>query len=214
MATWDSADLLTRFRDFIGRPDTDEDLTDVEAYRLLSQAQERVTADLAAHVPETNYGAPELMTTADNKVYTVANDAIGHIEVYPDLKSPPLRCGAFWDSSADFTQEGPKSIRITSDRTRTFSAGPYARYVRANPAQLSATQVPTLQPDHCRILIVYDAAVLWALRGGRRDPAPYLAAYSQAWESHLTALKTQYFGQGAASYADASGWWRSGDLGG
>ena len=215
MATFDSADLLARFRYTIGRPTVDEELSDTEAYRLLSQAQEQVTDELAGHLPTVNYAAPELMTSSDGGyTYTTAHDAIGNMEVLPDLSSTPLRCGMYSDGGADFTQEGPRTIRMTVGRTRTFANGPYARYVRADPEQLSAGVNPVLQPERARILIVYAAAELWALRGGMRDPEPYRRMYLRAaWGDPsggavglIPALKKALYGSGSPA-GDAGGAW-------
>lgn len=215
MATWDGPDCLAQLRFAIGRPSTDEALTDAQGYRLLSDAQDVVTEELAAHVPWLNYGAPELMTTADSKVYTVLYDALGQIEVYPTLSGQPLRCGAFWDTTADFAQEGTKTIRITGNRTRTFASGPYARYVRAELPLISASQAPLLEPDRARRLIVFRAAVFWARRGGRRDPKPFQDEYTEAFTAFITAEKSKFFGQGGEAYsAGGTGWWSSADLGG
>ncbi len=223
MAAWDSADLLSRLRYLIGRPTVDEALTDAQAYQLLADAQDRVNEDLAAHVPHLNYGAPELMTTSDGGyTYSTLYDIIGDAEIYPTLKAQPMRCGAFWDGSADYCLEGTKTIRMTVNRTRSFSAGPYARYVRADVPAISASQAPTIKPDRARALIVFRAAALWAARGGKRDPLPYETEYTRAaWGNPLTGSvglipteKAKVFGQGSAAISDVpSAWWNSGDLG-
>lgn len=224
MATWDTADLISRFRYIIGRPDTDEALSTDRAYALLSEAQDRVMEDMATHVPWLNYGAPELMTSSDGGyTYTTAYDALGHMEIYPRLNAQPLSCGAFWDTSKDYCLDGPRTIRMTGNRQRTFSAGPYARYVRADIPVLSASQNPILEPDRARMLIVYRAAATWAERGGMKDPEPYERLYAKtAWGNPqtgsvglFTAEKNKVFGQGGEAFADGggAGWWRSSDLG-
>lgn len=223
MSTWDTNDLIARLRYIIGRPTTDEALSSDRAYLVLSEAQDRVMEDVATHCPWLNYGAPELMTSSDSGyTYTVAYDALGHMEVYPRLNAPPMSCGAFWDTSKDYCLDGPKTIRMTGNRQRTFDSGPYARYVRADLPILSASQNPILKPDRARMLIVYRAAAIWAERGGKRNPEPFERLYANtAWGNPktgsvglLTAEKNKVFGQGAEAYSDGvGGWWNSGDLG-
>jgi hypothetical protein len=172
VANYDSADLLDRLRQEADRPTSDADLTDAKAYRLLSDAQLDVTMMVAQHIPHLMYGAPALMTSADEKVYTLPGSPtpewIGPVEVYPALGQQPLIEGSFWDDAADFTREGPSTIRICGNRTRTFSDGPYVRYV-AKPTVISASVEPTLYPVEARLAVVKFAAAKYARQGGFRS---------------------------------------------
>lgn len=176
MAMYDSADLLARCKMMAQRPQQDESTSDADWFLLLTQAQQEVNEEMAAHVPWENYGEPELMTTTDSGLtYTVANEPLGHLEVYPAKGNEPLLPGAYWDYSSDFTVEnGGKTIRWVGNRARTSwtDGAPYARYV-APTSTIDASTPPTLKPTRARILIVYRALALWASRGGFRDPSYY-----------------------------------------
>lgn len=166
-----SAELLAFFKLQAARPSTDELLTDATIYLMLTRGQSRVNAELAVHVPQALYGAPELMTTSDSGVtYTVGTDCIGGLEVYPTLRSDPLRPGTFFDAGADYTVEGPRTIRMPGSRPRTFSGGPYARYVKQTGTLDGSTQ-PTLSPAAVHPAIAYEALIEYAgIAGVVADP--------------------------------------------
>lgn len=170
MAQWDSADCLARLRRVLGRDTyaSDTELTDAIAYQYLGDAQREVTQIVAQYIPSVMYGVPVLLTTSDNKVYTCASEWIGHVEVYDRLGGHRLVEGDYADDGADFTVEGPSSIRITGNRERTFSAGPYARFV-AKPTLLNAATEPTLKPTDALQAVVYLAAADFADRDGGRQ---------------------------------------------
>jgi hypothetical protein len=106
---------------------------------------------IATHCPELNYGAPELMVTADaGKTYTVASYPLGHMEIRSARDGYLMRPGPEWDENSDYTPEG-QTIRIPGNRTRTFSAGPYARYVPV-PTTLDGSTAPVLKPAFARLL--------------------------------------------------------------
>lgn len=173
MATWDSADLLTRLKDATGRPATDSALTSERAYRLLTDAHRAVAYTIAQHIPHTNYGAPVQLVTSDNKLYTLSGAAewIGRILVMRSLIGDPLIEGAYDDPAADYTLEGTTGIRITANRTYSGDA-PYVRYM-AKPGDITDAIQPTLKPVDALDAVVWKAAALWARRGGFRDPRPY-----------------------------------------
>jgi hypothetical protein len=217
MAQYDSADLLSRCKALAQRPATDEDMSDAQWYIFLEEAQTYWIGQLAAHCPEVMYGAPELMTSSDGGyTYTVANYPLGHMEIRASRNGALLRPGPEWDDAADYTQEG-QTIRIPGGRTRSFTDGPYARYV-AVPGLLNASTAPVMKPAHMRLLLVPRACYIYAARGGYRDPTPFLQMEQKLWAGdpnlagdtgYLGQLKTQYFGAGMAAvrpYDDA--WWR------
>jgi hypothetical protein len=179
---------------------------------------------IATHCPELNYGAPELMVTADaGKTYTVASYPLGHMEIRSARDGYLMRPGPEWDENSDYTPEG-QTIRIPGNRTRTFSAGPYARYVPV-PTTLDGSTAPVLKPAMARLLLIPRACYLYATSGGYRDPSPYLLHEQRLWGGDpnipgdtgiLGMLKTQYMGSGQAAirsgYFD-NAWWRgSADL--
>jgi hypothetical protein len=198
MALYDSADLLTRFRDYADRPDDDQDLTDAKAYRYLTDAQVQVVSELAAIFPRMLMGDPVLLTTTDNgATYTLGDDTegdpiipYGHAEVYASISGLELYGATYAGFDGDVVFEGG-TIRIPAGQTRTFDSGPYIRYV-ALPLAISATDEPTLVPKQLRNLILFRALVLWANTGGHRDPRPYEEMYQQAWMAALKLQTTQY----------------------
>lgn len=210
------------------RPATDEDMADADWYALLTEAQVYWTGQIAQHWPQTNWQAtPEQLTTTDGgQTYTFAKTVMSGGEVRASRNGVLLRCGAEWDDSADFVVEpdGADSLRLRtpSGRSRVYPNGPWARYV-AVPGALDAGNPPTMQPAHMRLLLVPRACVLYATRGGERDPKPYLFQEQRLWAGDpniegdtgfMGELKTKFFGQGlAAVNVDWGNWWNSPDFG-
>lgn len=183
---WASSDLLNRLRLVTGRPVTDAALTDTMGYLYLSDAQREVAYTMAQQIPWVNYSEPVQMVTTDNKVFTLPGGTgaewIGRILVMRTLDGEPLIEGGYDDCGAEFTMEGPSSIRITGNRTWT-GAAPYVRYM-PKPGDLdgSGSNDPILLPLDVRQAVVYIAAAMWAGRGGYRDPEPYRReAYAILW---------------------------------
>lgn len=222
MAQYDSADLLARVKLMAKRPALDEDITDAQWYIYLEEAQTEWMALLAAHVPEFNYSAPELMTTPDlGETYTLAAEPLGgHLEIRASRDGVVLNSGPEWSENADYTPEG-QIIRIPSRRRRIFSNGPYARYVKA-PGLLSAAVQPVLKPAWCRLLLIPRACFKWASAGGVRDPSYYDAIEQRMWAGDpdkagdvgfLGTLKTQHFTSGMAAVASHDQpWYRNPDM--
>lgn len=211
MADMDSADLLSKLVDTLQLPTTHEAPTDAQLYVLLSNAQRRIMGQLAQHVPHSNYLAPELLTTADNgATYTFLYYPMGHAEIRESRNGTEMYPVPDWcDDANGYVMEG-QTIRFPGGRTRTFSAGPYARYVRV-PDVISASTEPILKPAFGRLAIVYDAAIEYAAQGGLRDPSAYLLLLQRfLWgdpntPGHLgliPQLKTQYDKQGGRSQYD------------
>lgn len=196
MATWDSADCLARCKRFARRPATDESYLDTDWYAVLTEAQAEAVADIAARSPDALYGSPVLLTTADSgATYTFGTDAaadnefpLGHAEIYASLSAipdEPLEPGI------DFIVEGQK-IRIPNNKTKTFSAGPYARFV-LQPRTIDASNAPTIQPKSARMTIVYGAVGKWASRpGSGADPSYWEKKRDEALGKWLLLLRTQY----------------------
>lgn len=216
MALFDSADLLARAQRLFNRPSTDEAMTGTEWYAFLSEAQNRVVGLLAFHCPEVMYGAPTLLSTADSgATYTFGTDTdgnnicpIGHVELRESKTGSLIPPGTDRDTTTlAFIFEADK-IRWPGQKTRTFSDGPYARFVTP-PNVLSASAAPTLKPLFARELLVYDACERAAVRCGT-DPTPFGAMFDARFPEILSAIQTQFSGAGmAAGTGQGGAWWRS-----
>lgn len=211
MAYSTSAELLAGFKLFAMRPDTDESLKDAQIYQLLSKGQEKCYELWAAHFPEVLYGAPTIMSTADSgATYTFSGSVFpfGSVEIRSSRSGALLTPTTDW-GEGDYVWEGDQ-IRIPNGKTRTFSAGPYARYI-SPPSDISATTEPTLVPAMARSMIMYYALYLWAERGGGMnevDPNRFLGMFQSAWSGDpripgdvgiLATLKRQGWGMGMAA---------------
>ena len=203
MPLFDSADLLRRVKNLARRPASDQSVTDAQWYDYLTEAQAEVYPEIFSRFPAMGYGAPVLLTTADSgKTYTFGLDAAGdpvrptgHAEIYPNLATipdSPLQAGA------DYIWEGSQ-IRMPNNRTRSFSAGPYARFVLSPTAAISAASAPVLLPKHARMLLVYKALEQWASRpGSGAKPDYYSTRYKEALNKLFLEFATLYNGQHAA----------------
>lgn len=229
MAQYDSADLLARYKWYEQRPATDDSETDPDRYRLLSEAQVELMAQVAGMgFAETQYAAPFKLATADGGLtYTFGNDAdgnaiapIGTFELRESRTGPVMLPCADWDTQGDYLFEGTL-IRFPSAKQRTFADGPYCRGI-VPPTQISASVQPVLRPAFARILIVYRALQLWCARGGLRDPSPFKQLEDQAWYGDpmkgnygiLGMFQKQAMLQGAAAQGAYEGdWWHYISLG-
>lgn len=216
---WDRAWMLSEGKALLNRPTSDLGMSNTVWYQFLTTGQAKWYEIIATHAPHVLYGAPELLTTADSgATYTFASTPFpgGQIELRESRGGPLLTIGAEWDSGADFTWEG-NQLRTPDGRTRTFSAGPYARYVAA-PTAIDASTEPTLKPPAARRLIVLDACAQAAVRMGSHDPATFRDMEQRAaWGDPMSpgdvgimgALRTQvYPGAGTGRY-----WRRTGSEG-
>ncbi len=210
MALFDSADLLSRFVRKSGVPATRSFPTSTDIYAWLTDANIKWHNAIAQHAPYSQYGGLVLLTTADSgETYTFPAGVypIGSIEVYEKpVQGRLLIPGAFWDTNADYTNEGNK-IRIPAGKSKTFSDGPYARYM-PDAAEISAAIEPVLQPTSVNALLVATACAYWAARGGMKDPKPFLQEAQDLWVGDertefgiLGMLKTQHAFQGLESFA-------------
>lgn len=223
MADFDSADILARIKADLNRPTTDEALSDVQLYSFAGEAQKRVVALIAVHCPEAMYGAPTLMTTADSGLsYTFGTDvdsaqifAFGSVEIRSTPKGRVILPGSDWDDTTErFIFDGTK-IRWPGQRTRTFTDGPYARFITP-PNVLSAAVQPTLKPIFARQLIVHDACAR-AARRLKQDYTIYEELFKETWHDPesgggvLPALMKQYHGLGLMANSDITTlWFRNG----
>jgi len=225
MAYSTSAELLAGFKFFGMIPSTVETPTDAEIYVLLSKGQEKVYEMFAVHFPEVLYGAPGLMTTADSgATYSFASAVFpyGSVEIRSSRGGALLHPTTDW-GQGDYVWEGDR-IRIPNGKTRTFSAGPYARCI-APPTEIAAATEPILKPAMARALIMYYALYLFAERGAganQLDPNRYLGMFQSAWSGDpripgdvgiLAVLKRQGYGAGMSDVDDQPFWRGSPDLG-
>lgn len=156
---WQSADLLTRFNAYAGRPVTD-DITDATKYLVLADAQDQVVQQITGIVKTAmTVTAPTLMTTADGGLtYTFGTDGNGYAlyplaaRIYPSLSAVP---DYPWTPGLDYLDEGA-TVRMPNN---TPWAGPLYWYGVSGPQQLSASVQPVLQPPPARILIVIQSVI-------------------------------------------------------
>lgn len=229
MPTWDTADLVKRCKRYAAQPNAveapapDADVDEMW-HELLTEAEARWKPILAVHDPGPMYGPPVKMETTDGGyTYRIpgVDDVLGPMEIYFNSRGTLLRPGAYWDWNADYVQEGA-TIRMTAGRQRSFSDGPWARYIAA-PGVIDEDTDSTIQPAHHRILLVFDALERWASRGGRRDPSYYTSLLQKAAYGDPqipgdigvigAAKQRNLLGGMTAVSAGADGrWWHSPDL--
>ena len=214
MALFDSAALLAKCKFLARRPSTDSSVSDAQWYTLLTDAQPKAYRDLFTRFPDLQYGAPTLMSTSTDggKTYAFGTDAegnpirpMGHAELYEkigDIPDWPLTPGI------DFIAEGTQ-IRIPNNQTRTFVDGaPYYRMVQRPMTAIDGSNQPTLYPKSARMLLVWAALEMWAMRpGSGADPAYFAAKYKEDKDSIYTDLATQYNGQANAPDYSMRKWW-------
>lgn len=159
---WQSADLLTRFNEYAGRPAAD-DITDITKYRVLADAQDEVVQRITGIVKTaTSVTAPTLMTTADGGLtYTFGVDGNGYplyplnARIFPALSAVP---DYPWTPGLDYLDEGTV-VRMPNT---TPWAGPLYWYGVTPPQEISASVQPILQPPPARILIVIQAVMTFS----------------------------------------------------
>jgi hypothetical protein len=232
VALFDVADCFTRAVRLLARPTADEAFTDVTTgdvlYGILDDAQRDIATRIAWQIPDVAYEPPTQLTTADSGVtYTFGLDAdgnpiipLGQIELRGNgARGVPILPGNDWADTTDVylmdtdPNTGAGVVRWPGQRSRTFSNGLWARYVKPCRQITSASSTVTLKPYVARQLIPPKAAEIAAIRL-MQDPAPFAARYEELWGLVLAALKTQQHGQGLRALDGASGvWWRNGDLG-
>ena len=194
-----------------------------EWYDLLTLAQEHWYGIFSVHVPEVLYGAPAKLSTADSgKTFTFPSSIhpLGPVEVRESRDKHLLVPSTDWAPQGDFVQEGDL-IRMPNNEERTFADGPYARFITP-PDKLDENTQPTLNPPRARILLVYRACVMWASRGGMRDPTHFEVLEQKAWTGDpdiagdvgiMGDLKLQFFASGMISSGATTRPWTRGPFG-
>jgi hypothetical protein len=204
MATWTSAELLTRFNELSGRPSSSDSIADAAKYKRLADAQNVVLADAAARVPrafysKAAYGSTPTLTTTDQQVFTFGTDVngdplfpIGKFRIFENLSAIP---DYPWVEGIDYLWEGTQ-IRIPNNAT--YGGTLYWRGI-APVLDISATNQPAIIPVSFRILIVYEAVRRYAEEGGRDVPLAnrMQANYDATFAKYCLTLKTAYSNGGA-----------------
>jgi hypothetical protein len=228
MALFDAVDLLARFRREIDEPATSEEQGPADAdhtaflYAYLTEAQLHWMTQLAGVCPDENYTSEQLTTADGGLTYTFSTEPLGgSIEVRRSQSGGLMFPGPEWDQGSDFVMDGAK-IRFPGGKAKTFSAGPWARYIKT-PGVIDGSNAPVLLPTAARILIVHRACIIWAQRGGLRDPGPYETQENEAWfgkpetgqHGILGMLRNKWFAQGnlalpqaGLTIFDLGGGWR------
>lgn len=214
--SWTTAALVERFQLYLGRGnggvmDADELWTSDRIRTWLADAQESVYADLAPIAPAAFVSAPVQLITSDGGVtYTYPGSAypFGHTEVYAqESGGRDLYATTYNQWGGDFVVEGAL-IRTPGNRPRTYSVGPYARFV-GFPARISNVVEPSLQPEQARELILWKALENAAeVSAGAMDATVWSAKYNDARRRWITTWGTQYRAQGTGVLGVAtSPWW-------
>ena len=153
---------------------------------MLSVAQDHWFGQFALHCPWILMSAPTLLVTADsNETWTFGTDVDSvnivplSVVVYTKKDGRIMRPGTYWDSAADYVWEGDK-IRFARGKTKSFTDGPYARFITP-PDNISSSVQPTFKPKRARILLVYRAVALWASRGDIRNPQKFFDLEERTW---------------------------------
>lgn len=197
-----SADLLDRAYRLVRKPSNSVFPASTDWYAFFTEAENEIKLAISALVPNALMGAPTIMTTADSGLtYTFGNDQdgnplfpIGAVQVFNQLTSFP---SSPFIPGQDYWMEGT-TIRWPNNVPRTFSAGPYARFVSPTFV-IDGSHDPNL-PVPFRMLILYRAAAKYAASGGQQDPGPYEQMYQAFWQSAvLPMLSTQFRNQGAVA---------------
>lgn len=224
MPAWDSPDLLARVKRYAKRPSVDEAFDNGDWYALLTEAEQKWKPILAVHMPGPMYNAPQQLTkVGDGETYTFPDetDPPLAIELYTGPNGNVLTPGAYHDPNADYVWEGTR-IRMVRGRARTFSDGPYGRWVSA-PGEIDEETDSTIQPAKNRVLLVFDALERWASIGGYMDPLHWTKQLQKALygdpavpgDIGILGDKAQDYAAGMAAIAQGGPyrWWRPGDNG-
>jgi hypothetical protein len=222
MSTFDSADLVVRFKNEAGLAAANElnDITDICA--RLSTAQKDVIDMIAQRHPNPLYQVPVQLTSSDGGyTYGFGTDAqgnavmpLGWVQIAPNKNGFSGKFFVGWVEGRDFLDEGTV-IRMPSGRAYTGSV--WARFVPTPPdiyvagsdaaGNVHTAVQPILNPASARTLIVIRSVQDWA---GEGNINPALAnRMQQKWTDKFPALmltyRTRY--KGGGGLIDPSRWW-------
>lgn len=215
MPTYDSPDLLALTRVECRQPTTADFPQDADVYQMLSRGQEDMIFRLSTTVPESQYGAPTLLTSADGgNTFTFGTDSdgnnivpLGAVEIYRILEGvgdPNSEC----TSPADYLFEGD---RIRSPNNQPWMGpGPYARFITP-PLKIAALVAPVIKPIQARECLVYfGASKLWRVLGNADNAAASMQDYERCFARNQLALRVQFNAQNAVAGLSGNGRWWSG----
>lgn len=219
---WESTDLLARCKRYSDRPATDASFGDPDWYALLTEAEQKWKPILALHLPGPMYNAPQQLTkVGDGETYTFPGETEPPLalELYTGANGNVLSPGAYHDPNTDYVWEGTQ-IRMVRGRARSFSDGPYGRWVSA-PGEIDAATDSTILPAKNRVLLVFDACRRWASIKGFKDPAYFQALLQSALygdpqvpgDVGILGDKAQDYAAGMAAIQQGGPykWWRPND---
>jgi hypothetical protein len=214
-ATFDSQYILGMFNRLTGRTGTDS-ITDPNKYLRLSEAQNEVIADMAAICPHVLYptvataSLPQLTISAAGDIGTFGSDANGYAKF-------PMGHGNLFESLADipgrpFTRYLNEGTQIRALNGTALPATLYW-YGVSQPADMDATNQPSIMPEAARELIAIRAAYNFGTEGNRNTALSQTMAARYGYPlSNATgrfafwclSWKTQYAGGGAVSVTGLS----------
>ena len=193
---WQSPDLLARVRTEIQQPSSTDFPQDADIYTLLGNAQNRVLTMLSITVPESQYGAPFLLTSADGGfTFTFGLDAdgnaifpFGEFELYRSLNAvadSPMEPGT------EFLTEGDR-IRIPGNLPYAGpSSGPYCRML--TPGLLvDASHAPIIKPVQALQALVYlTASDYFRIVGDTTGEQAYEQRFEKELDVWMVAMRDQ-----------------------
>lgn len=205
MTTWDSADLLRRFKREAGLPDSNEENDTTDLYPILSTAQSEVIREIGVRYPACLYnqqGPTALTASADRKTFTFGNDGngnpilpLGWVQISPRLTAFSGDDAYLWREGLDFLDEGTR-IRLPSDRA--YSGTLYGRWI-PTPPNITSLVNPVLQPADARDLILIKGVESWAGEGNVRPDL--VAAMERKWTKQfpvwMLTFRRRFRGGGA-----------------
>ena len=195
-------------------------MSDSGWYSLLTEAQDYWVKVVAQHAPDLLAAAPVTLSTADSGLtYTFATEPLFVIEITTGQGGRALRNGAYNDPQAEFVWEGTSKIRMARASARTFTSGLYARQI-SQPTDITAGIQPVI-PTMFRPLLVPRAVYYYAVRGGYRDPQPYMVMEQKLWsgdptvagDTGLLGLVKKRQSQQIMHTGNTPWWQATGDLG-
>lgn len=203
MATYDSAYLLAMFNRYTGRPTSSDTLSDADKYARLSEAQNRVVADMFARVPNSLYpktaNLPTMTSAAGGNIWTFGTDPqgfaiapMGKARIFENQQSFP---DFPWVEGVDYVNEGTQ-IRLPNGRTWS---GTLYWYGITPPADITAAVQPAIFPPAFRDLIVFEAVRLYG-EEAKRDlelADRMTQKYAERFREACLAWKNQFSDGGA-----------------
>lgn len=193
---YQSADLLTLFKQWAGRPEADSN-AEAAYYNRLAKAQDKVFLYIMSTCPKILYGPPTAMTSDDGgSVWTFGTDdngypvfPLGNASLYTSLDAVPnypLVPGQ------DYLDEGTQ-IRMPNN---VPWSGTLYWYGAKAPAAITGSVQPTLQPPQARTLIVIQAVMDFA-REWLRNPGlidEMQSRWNQEWPMQITMMRKHFRG--------------------